>query len=55
MFVNLIKNDRFFVFFRELSGLLVKEIKDLFVKDGEDKVKELINVWDKFCVELELL
>lgn len=40
---------------RELSSLLAKEIKDLFCKHAEDKVKELADVRDKLRVELESL
>ena len=55
MLANLTKNDRLPASPRELSGLLAKEIKDLFAKDGEDKVKELTNVRDKLRAELESL
>lgn len=38
---------------RELSSLLAKEIKDLFCKHSEDKLKELAQVRDKLRTELE--
>lgn len=53
--MNLNKNDRFFFLFRELSSLLVKDMKDLFVKYVGEKVKNFIEEWDKFCLELGLL
>ena len=40
---------------RELSRLLAKEIKDLFCKHNEDKVKELAEVRNKLRTELESL
>lgn len=40
--------DKMFLF-RELSSLLVKEIKDLFSKYVEDKVKELVEMKNKLC------
>ena len=55
MLANLTKNDRLPASPRELSSLLAKEIKDLFAKHGEDKVKELTNVRDKLRAELESL
>lgn len=55
MLANLTKNDRLPASPRELSGLLAKEIKDLFAKHGEDKVRELTNVRDKLSAELESL
>lgn len=40
---------------RELSSLLAKEIKDLFSKNAEDKVKELAEVRNKLRSDLESL
>ncbi|KAJ7394838.1 hypothetical protein OS493_000673 [Desmophyllum pertusum] len=52
---SLTKNDRLPASPRELSGLLAKEIKDLFAKHAEDKVKDLTDVRDKLRAELESL
>lgn len=42
--------DKMFLF-RELSSLLVKEIKDLFSKYVEDKVKELVEMKNKLFLD----
>lgn len=52
---SLTKNERLPASPRELSGLLAKEIKDLFAQHTEEKVKELSTVRDKLSAELESL